>query len=218
MVTAPCRVVIDAVVEAWTLKFQRVVTMQLQVAKSRWKHNPQTNIMPVVKWAQRYTRDRQFVASPCDKEFGFCLETLEAHSAVQMDILMGNAYQEVAAQTVNNNVLFERYVKLCFAAAALEKNPDFAHEMVKPMPAVNASVLLHLLTTVKTHKAQGKVEHRNVHAGTRWAFTGLAQWVTAQLMENLRCDHFLTGLQDFVFFKSNQKSKFHWDPSCIDWT
>ena len=69
------------------------------------------------------------------------------------------------------------------------------------MPAVNASVLLHLLTTVKTHKAQGKVEHRNVHAGTRWAFTGLAQWVTAQLMENLRCDHFLTGLQDFVFSK-----------------
>ena len=80
MVTAPCRVVIDAAVEAWILNFQRVVTMQLQVAKSRWKHNPQTNITPVVKWAQRYMRDRQLVASPFDKEFGFCLETLEAHS------------------------------------------------------------------------------------------------------------------------------------------
>ena len=140
VVTAPCRVVIYAAVQAQILNVQRVVTMQLQVAKSRWKHNPQTNIMPVVKWAQRYMRDRQLVASPCDKEFGFCLETLEAHSAVQMDILMGNAYQEVAAPTVNNNVLFERYAKLCFAVAALEKSPDLAHEMVKSMRVVNASV------------------------------------------------------------------------------
>ena len=37
------------------------------------------------------------------------------------------------------------------------------------MRVVIASVLLHLLTTVKTHKAQGKAEHRNVHAGTWWA-------------------------------------------------
>ena len=199
MVTAPCRVVIDAVVEAWTLKFQRVLTMQLQVAKSRWKHNPQTNIMPVVKWAQRYTRDRQLVASPCDMEFGFCLETLEAHSAVQMDILMGNAYQEVAAQTVHNNVLFERYVKLCFAVAALENNPDIAHDMVKSTRAVNAYVLLHMLTSVKKNQeAQGKVEHRNVHVGTCWAFTRLAQWVTVHLIENLRYDHLLTELQDLV--------------------
>jgi len=63
--------------------------------------------------------------------------------------------------------LFERYAKLRFAVAALEKNPDLVDEMVKPMPVVNASVLLHLLTTVKTHKAQGKVEHRNVHVGSR---------------------------------------------------
>jgi hypothetical protein len=139
-VTAPCGVVIDAVVESWISKFQRVVIMQLQAAKSRWKHNRQTNIMPVVKWAQRYTRDRQLVAIPCDKEIGFCLERLESHNVVQMDILMGNAYQEVAAQTVNNNVLFERYAKLCFAVAALEKSPDLAHEMVKSMRVVNASV------------------------------------------------------------------------------
>jgi hypothetical protein len=139
-VTAPCGVVIDAAVESWISKFQRVVIMQLQAAKSRWKHNPQTNIMPVVKWAQRYTRDRPLVAIPCDKEIGFCLERLESHNVVQMDILMGNAYQEVVAQTVNNNVLFERYAKLCFAVAALEKSPDLAHEMVKSMRVVNASV------------------------------------------------------------------------------
>ena len=56
-------------------------------------------------------RERQLVAIPCDKEFGFCLETLEAHSVVQMDILMGDAYQDVAVQTVNNHELFERYAK-----------------------------------------------------------------------------------------------------------
>ena len=61
-----------------------------------------------------------------------------------------------------------------------------------------SSVLLYLLTTIKTHKAQGKTEHRNVHVGAQWAFTGLAQWVTVQLMENLKYDHLLTGLQDFV--------------------
>ena len=80
-----------------------------------------------------------------------------------------------------------------------------------------SSVLLYLLTTIKTHKAPGKIEHRNVHAGTKWAFTGLAQWVTVQLMENLKYDHLLTGLQDFVK-KRSQTFKFQVDLLCIDWT
>ncbi len=128
-----------------------------------------------------------------------CIETLEAHSVVQVDILMGNAYQEVVAQTVNNNVLFEMRAKLCCAVAALENNPDIAHDMVKSTRAVNAYVLLHMLTTVKQNQeAHGKVEHRNVHVGTCWAFTRLAQWVTVHLIENLRYDHLLTELQDLV--------------------
>ncbi len=58
--------------------------------------------------------------------------------------------------------------------AALEKNPDLAHEMLKSS-RIGSSVLLHLLTAIKTHKAQGNIEHRNVRAGTRGPFTGLAQ-------------------------------------------
>ena len=73
--------------------------------------------------------------------------------------------------------------------------------MLKSVSVPHSSVLLHLLTTIKTRKAQGKVEHRNVHVGARWAFTRLAQWVTVQLIENLNSDHLLTGLQDFCYKK-----------------
>ena len=170
--TAPCRVVIDAAVDAWIAKLQRVVMTQLHLARRKWKSNPQTNVLPVVRWAQRYLRERQLVAIPCDKEFGFCLETLEAHRSVQLDILEGNAYQEVPMRTIDKVALCGMYAKFCHAVAALENNPDFAHEMLKSV-RTGSSVLLYLLTTIKTHKAQGKIEHRNVHAGTQWAFTGL---------------------------------------------
>ena len=195
--TAPCRVVIDAAVDAWIAKLQRVVMTQLHLARRKWKSNPQTNVLPVVRWAQRYLRERQLVAIPCDKEFGFCLETLDAHRSVQQDILEGNAYQEVPMRTIDKVALCGVYAKFCHAVAALENNLDFAHEMLKSARS-GSSILLYLLTTIKTHKAQGKIEHRNVHAGAQWAFTGLAQWVTVQLMENLKYDHLLTGLQDFV--------------------
>ena len=42
--TAPCRVVIDAAVEAWIAKLQRVVMTQLHQARRKWKSNPQTNV------------------------------------------------------------------------------------------------------------------------------------------------------------------------------
>jgi len=100
-----------------------------------------------------------------------------------------------------------------FAVAALEQNLELADEMLKSVRNLNSSVLLHLLTIVKTHKPQGKVEHRNAHAGTRWAFTRLAQWVTRQLMDCLQYDHIATGLQDFVR-KRPQSFKWSKDPSC----
>jgi len=91
--TATCRVVFDAAIEACIAKLQRVVMTQLHQARRTWKSNPQANNLPVVRWAHQYLRDRQLVAIPCDKEFGFCLETLEAHRLVQMDIVDQNAYQ-----------------------------------------------------------------------------------------------------------------------------
>ena len=90
-------------------------------AQSLWKRFPQSNIMPVGRWAQKYMREHQLVAIPCDKEFGSCLETLETHSKVQMDILTGNAYDEVNSRTVDKQALFAVYAKWCFAVAALEK-------------------------------------------------------------------------------------------------
>ncbi|MFM7984531.1 MAG: hypothetical protein ACKPKO_34915, partial [Candidatus Fonsibacter sp.] len=81
---------------------------------------------------------------------------------MQLDILGGDAYQEVAVQTIDKVALCGKYAKLCHAVAALEGNPDFAHEMLKST-RISSSVLLHLLTTIKTHKDQGQIEHRNVH-------------------------------------------------------
>ena len=112
---------IDAAVEAWITKLQRVVMTQLHKARRRWKFNPQTNILPVVRWAQRYLKERQLVARPCDKEFGFCRETLEAHKSVQLDILEGDLYQDVAVQTIDKEALCGKYAKLCHAVAALER-------------------------------------------------------------------------------------------------
>ena len=82
---------IDPAAEAWAAKLQPIVMRQIHKAKRTWKHNPQTNVLPVVRWAQRCLRERQLVASPCDKEFGFCLETLETPRSVQLGALERDA-------------------------------------------------------------------------------------------------------------------------------
>ena len=77
---------------------------------------------------------------------------------MQLEILEGDDYHEVAAQTIDKVAFCGKYAKWCHAVGALERNPDLAHEMLKSV-RYGSSVLLHMLTTIKTHKAQGKVEH-----------------------------------------------------------
>ena len=57
-----------------------------------------------------------------------------------MDILMGDAYHEVAVQTLNKMALFERYCKVVFCSGRPGKDHEFAHEMVKSMRVANAYV------------------------------------------------------------------------------
>ena len=56
-----------------------------------------------------------------------------------------------------------------------------------------------MITNIKTHKGNGFIEHRNIHAAARPNLRSLSSWATQVLAEHLRqFPHMLLSHEDFV--------------------
>ena len=54
-----------------------------------------------------------------------------------------------------------------------------------------------LKLTTKTHKPQGQIKHRNIHAQPGYAFAGVSAWVAKQLRQQLKSlQHLLVDSRD----------------------
>ena len=128
----------------------------------------------LVKWAFRLMRELQVVGIPNDKEYGFSLEAVEVQQVIHAEILGSNSYQEISPLEVNVVNIAERYAKLCFRIGRFERHASLGHSMVRTFGVQGSSLETSLVTTIKTHKGNGFIEHRNIHAAACPKLRGLS--------------------------------------------
>ena len=90
-------------------------------------------------------------------------------------------YEEVHPSQCSDhriNQAFDVSRKLARRIEGLEKEADLAASLNRSMSVPGATVPSRLLLTVKSHKPDGQVGSRNVHASPSVAFAGLAAWVS----------------------------------------
>ena len=89
-----------------------------------------------------------------------------------------------------------QYCKLTKRVEALEAEEDLSSELRKSLADSTAIATLQL--TVKTLKAPGEMTTRPIHAASRYAFAGLARWVSKQFRARLQeLPHILMSTADF---------------------
>ena len=57
--------------------------------------------------------------------------------------------------------------------------------LISSLKTDGAALAAELIITMKSHKPQGKVLHRNIHAASKYAFAGLSCWLNATISKEL---------------------------------
>ena len=160
-----------------------------------------SNVLPVTRWGWRILRRDGLFPMINDKEWGYTVMTLAEFSNVHATILTSDAYEEHDCDELPVAAMCREYRQLCARVGRLHgaDADDVARQLRRSLSVEGASATVKLSCTIKTHKAPGHVGFRNLHAGTRWLFSGLGVWADRVLSKYLRqLDHILWSTEDFV--------------------
>ncbi len=128
----------------------------------------------------------KLVAVPNDKEQGFTVEHINTHLTSLERILSRPCYRAVG--WVNEPMAKSQYGHVCGVVAKLwctSRNNEgeeldtvtqkvMRRTLASSLDIDGAVVAAELITTMKSHKAEGKVLHRNIHAASKYVFAGLS--------------------------------------------
>ncbi len=87
------------------------------------------------------------------------------------DILGPESYSEVDPCSMTRSSIVGGYCKLCKRVANYEKIVNLLSTLTRTL---GGDIAVTLQLTRKSHKPCGKVSHRNLNCGPKWAYNGLA--------------------------------------------
>ena len=86
-----------------------------------------------------------------------------------------------------------------FGLGILNEIPVSVPSMARAFGVPGSTLESNWVTTIKTHKGNGLIEHRNIHAASCPKLRGLSFWATQVLDGHLRlCSHLLLSSEDFA--------------------
>jgi len=145
-----------------------------------------------MKWGIQMIRNPDYAAMAEDKLGGICWMKQDDVNVAEMEILANaGRYRRTRRSEVSAEAIGRGCVRMAKRIESLEDEPGLGAMLMKPLRQDSNSIAT-LKLTVKTHKEQGKVGFRAIHALTSWRLEGIARWVARQLRTQLM------GSKDFL--------------------
>ena len=136
------------------------------------------------------------MAVKADKQNGYAIEDRHTTIKVHEDILGFESYSEVAPCSMTRSSIVDGYCKLCKRVANYEKIVNLCSMLTRTL---GGDIAVKLQLTRTSHKPCGKVSHRNLHCGPKWACNGLACWAEVVLNGYLKpIRHIVESTAEFV--------------------
>lgn len=167
------------------------------------------NLLPITRLGLKLLRDSGRVAVPTDKDGGYAIVKGDDLTAIHNDILKSDMYVEIPRDSIDEVAVKNEYFRLCGVVDKLEGARGQLAPQMRRTFGPDTSLFCKLHTTVKTHKPQGAIGNRNIHAATRFKLEGLSAWVDKVLAGTLygRHNHLLTSTGEFVEKIAKVKAK-----------
>ena len=167
--------------------------------------------LPLWRVARRMLRRRNLCVVPNDKLPGYTVINADAYRRAHDEILKSEAYRPTLPMEASMDYVFAGYRRVCSAIAKLDANIGItAHHLLRSLTVPQSAPYTRLMLNIKSHKPKGEVEFRNIHAGSTWAFNGVACWISHQLQTPLdQLQHLLKGDRQLV----EQLQQVRYEPS-----
>jgi len=199
-ITPTCDKVIDAACEHTINLFRDhmfhvydKVVMQAKIDTSR----EMENVPLVVKAALDIMKNKGYVAIPQDKDTGYVLRTWQEEQKAQISILAGPEYEEINRDFLNIENIKADYRVLAKEASQLMK--DSMKMLFFSINNPESKWYSVLATSIKTHKEQGEIKYRNIHASVNYAFGGLSAWATRHMQKyTAKMNHLVNSTENMV--------------------
>ena len=141
-----------------------------------------SNMLPLHKCALRLLKQHRLLALPQDKNGGFAVIPFDLYGHIKSDLLHSAVYEP--CEHPDMVVLKFAAKELCGRIAYVEREKKLAHELMKPLAYGKLAATLHC--KVKTHKPEGEIGLRALHASTPYIFEGLGKWASKTLRDELK--------------------------------
>lgn len=195
--TRPCNKVVLPGVSAFISRCRARVLEAALAAGRRTVCTRVSNMPFVVKYGLKLIEELKLVAVPNDKEPGFTVEHISTHLKSLERILSRPCYREVG--WVNEPMVRLQYCHVCGIVAKIwcssqcnvGSEPDTNQQLAlvklfaSSLDIDKAVIAAEVITTMKSHKVEGKVVHRNIHAAGKYMFAGLSCWAGAVISKTL---------------------------------
>ena len=205
----PCGELVAPEILWMTGHLKHCVMRECMKAISQARHDRSyCNMLPLTALGLRMLRNANFKAVPNDKDGGYALELRHEHHMVHEEILTGNSYSMILASNMKEEIhgAFTHYFKLCRDIETCIREPGLARELRKSVQ--NGFLVAKLKPTCKSHKPNGEVTHRPVHALPGYAFKGCSRWISMVLRRNLlRRNYLLKDTLQFIKSISQMRAK-----------
>ena len=197
--TPPCPHIVPHELCTWLNGLRSSVFRAMRSSASAALAMNPSNVSKLVRWGLRLMKQHSVVAIPNDKEYGYSLEAREVQQCVHEEILSSHSYQEVACASLNPVGLAQSYSKLCFRVGKLENDTALRSSLLRTLSVAGSTWGASLITAIKTHKGNGFIEHRNIHAAANPKCRGLSFWVSGVLDDELKqLPHLLMSSEHLV--------------------
>lgn len=200
--TPRCNETLVPEIEAWLAGLQSALLSAMDkglrkakyfTPEARWCNHP-----ALTTWAWKFMKERNWTALPNDKEPGFTIVKKDELKKMILEKFESEKYEEVSTLSTSLTMMKDEYVSLCRRIARLEGAPREAVRMGSSalVPAARFDTVFQ--ATLKTHKPQGQVRIRPIHAGSRHTAAGVSMWLSDQLQSVLNeLPHFVIDSNAF---------------------
>ena len=214
-ITPPCRKDINSGVAKWLREAAHTVMHASEKARASWKFQPKayTNTSELFKWGLQSLKHFNLFPVKRDKEPGFVVISKDSYRNL-LDDTFQNSEQYMSAPPARiawhtQRRMLERQIN---AVAKADKKWQEEHGknerhglrrvLSKPLDDPRAKVVGHVDYRCKSHKPDGAVGPRVLHATTFWLCSGIAAW-TAEVAREYISKYCPWVVQDALAFKAS---------------
>ena len=171
----------------WSRQLIDCVTTAATVAsrRSRLRHLNLSNTVRLTSLGFKLLKQLNVVVDRQDKVAGYVIKSLPDHIGAVEELLHSDRFVCVDEWP---EVATSEYTDLVKGAALYHGKPEWIGLLCRSLYQRKALAVSELITTVKTHKDQGKITHRLISGHSAYPYAGLSMWLGRSYRERFNAE------------------------------